>query len=80
MIELDPSDTFEIAFALQKAVKKSRIPRDVILASLKEQYGVELSSSAFTHLLNRGTIGLQRALQVLDVIGETEITIRHVPK
>jgi len=80
MIELDPIDNVEIAFQLTKAVKRSGLSREEIIARLRQKYGYEVSYSGLSHLLNRGTIGLQRALQVLDVIGEKEIRIRHIPK
>jgi len=80
VIELDPSDPLEIAFQLTKAVKRSGLSREDILARLRQKYGYEVSYSGLSQLLRRGTIGLQRALQLLDVLGESEIRIRHIPK
>jgi len=51
-----------------------------IAARLKLEYGVELSVSGLSHVINRGTIRLQRALQILDICGVSEIEIRGTTK
>jgi hypothetical protein len=76
MIELDPSDEQELRFALLKAYRKSKLSLEDISRQLSEQYGVELSSSAVSHSINRGSIRFQRALQILENCGETELRIR----
>ena len=69
MLQLNPSDSKEIAFALHKAVRQSGLSLTEIADRLKLEYGVELSVSGLSHVINRGTIRLQRALQILDICG-----------
>jgi hypothetical protein len=69
MLTLDPSDPEEIAFALKKAVKQSGLSLTELFDRLDEEYGVKLSISALSQAIWRGTIRLQRALQILAVCG-----------
>ena len=75
MIVLNPSDTLDLSFALKKAVKLSGLTPTKIIERLKQDYGVEISTSALSHNLTRQGIGLKRALQILAVcwVGEVEI-------
>ena len=76
MLLLDPNDSQEIAFALHKAVRLSGLTLGEICERLKDDYGVELSVSGLSHVINRGTIRFQRPLQILAVCGVNEIEIR----
>ncbi len=75
MLQLDPSDPLEVTFALKKAVKLSGLSQAKITARLEKDYEVKLSVSALSHTINRGTIRLQRALQILAVCGVSEVEI-----
>ena len=78
MLQLDPSDPKELAFALHKAVRQSGLSLTEIADRLKLEYGVELSVSGLSHAINRGTIRLQRAVQILAICGMSEIQIKEV--
>ena len=75
MLLLDPHDSQELAFALHKAVKRSGLSLGEISERLEQEYGVKLTVSGLSHVINRGPIRLQRALQILVVCGVTEIEI-----
>jgi len=75
MLRLDPSSPEELAFALSKAVKQSGLSLADICQGLREDYGVELTVSGLSHVINRGTIRLQRALQILAICGVREVEI-----
>jgi hypothetical protein len=75
-LQLDPSDDRELAFALLKAVRLSGLTLHEITERLRISYGVKLTPSGLSHAINRGTIRLQRALQILAVCGASEIRIR----
>jgi len=47
-----------------------------ICVRLKADYDVSLTTSALSHSISRGTIRLQRALQLLAICGVTEIEIK----
>ena len=46
-----------------------------IVKRLKQDYDVEVTTSAVSHNINRQAIGLQRALQILAVCGVSEVEI-----
>ena len=77
MHQFDPSDAEEMAFALKKAVRKSGLTLTEITERLEQDYGVKLTTSAISHVVWRGTIRLQRALQILAICGVTEIEIKQ---
>jgi hypothetical protein len=65
-----------MAFTLSKAVKKSGLTLTQIAERLEQEYGVKLTVSGLSHVITRGTIRFQRALQILAVCGVTEIEIK----
>ena len=76
MFQFDPNDPEEISFELNKAVKKSGLTLGQISERLELEYGEKLSVSALSHVLRRGTVRFQRALQILAVCGVSEIEIK----
>ena len=69
----DPGDT---PYELQRAVRESGLTLQQICDRMKADYGVSLTPSALGHAISRGTIRLQRALQILAICGVTEIEIK----
>ena len=80
MLLFDPTDPEEMAFTLKKAVKQSGLTLAQISERLDQEYGVKLTVSALSHLIWRGTIRFQRALQILAVCGVGEIEIKKPGK
>ena len=76
MLQFDPTDPEELAFTLHKAVKKSGLPLVQIAERLEQEYGVKLTESGLSHVITRGTIRFQRALQILAVCGVTGLRSR----
>lgn len=76
MLKLDPGNPEELASVLKRAVKQSELGLAHICQRLKEDYGVDLSVSGLSHLINPGTIRPQRALQILAICGVEEVHIR----
>ena len=77
MLRFDPHDAEELAFTLNKAVKKSGLTLAQIAERLEQEYGVQLTVSGLSHVITRGTIRFQRALQILAVCGATELEIKR---
>ena len=73
MLQFDPNNHEEIAFNLNKAVKKSGPTLAQIAECLEQEYSVKLTVSAISHAIWRGRVKFQRALQILVVCGVTEI-------
>ena len=69
----DPGDT---PYKLQRALKESGLTHQEICDRLKAEYDVSITTSALSHSISRGTIRLQRALQLLAICGVTEIEIK----
>lgn len=78
MLDLDPSAPQELAFALHKAARLSGLTLGEICDRLKDDYGVELTPSGLSHVIHRGTIRFQRALQILAVCGVSQAEIKGV--
>ena len=77
MLILDPNDTKELSFALHKAVRMSGLSLGELAERLKQDYDVDATPSSLSHAIHRGTIQLQRALQILAVCGVAEIEIKR---
>jgi len=78
LIILDPNDEMEIRFTIHKAVRTSGLSLKEISECLNDEYGVQLSVSGVSHVINRGSIRLQRALQILAILGVDQIEIKGV--
>ena len=76
MYRLDPNDSKELAFALHKAVRQSGLALAEIAERLKQEYDVKATPSSLSHIIHRGSIRLQRALQILAICGVTEVEIK----
>jgi len=57
-------------------VKESGLTGQEICERLKTAYGVAITPSALSRSINRGTMSLNRALQILAVCGVGEIEIK----
>ena len=79
MLQFNPNDPGDTPYKLQRAVKESGLSLQQICDRLKSDYGVALTPSALSHSINRGTLRLQRALQILAVCGVSEIEIVSSP-
>ena len=53
MLQFDPSDSEEMAFALTKAVKKSGLTLAQIAERRKQEYGVKLTVSGLSHVITQ---------------------------
>ncbi len=80
MLQLYPSDSLDLTFALKKAMKQSGLSLADIVARLKQDYGVEITPSGLSHGINRGAIRFQKAVQILAVCGVSEIQIKTAKK
>ena len=76
MLQFNPNDPGDTPYKLQRAVKESGLTLQQICDRMKSDYGVELTPSAISHSINRGTLGLQRALRILAICGVTEVEIK----
>ena len=76
MLQLDPNDSRELAFALHKAVRLSGLTLAEIAERLKQDYDVEATPSSLSHVIHQGTIRLQKALQIFAICGVNEIEIK----
>ena len=57
-------------------VKESGLTFQQICDLMKSDYGVELTPSAISRSINRGTLQLQRALQIPSICGVSEVGIK----
>ena len=76
MLQFNPSDPGDFPYKLKRAVKDSGLSLQQICDRMKADYGETLTPSALSHTINRGTLSLQRALQILAICGVSEIEIK----
>ena len=76
MLQFNPNDPGDTPYKLQRAVKESGLSLKQICDRMKSDYGVELKTSAISRSITRGTLSLQRALQILAICGVSEVGIK----
>ena len=80
MLQLDPSDSGNTPYKLQRAIKESGLTLQQVCDRLKYEYEVELLPSSLSRSISRGTIRLQLALWVLAVCGVSGVGIMGAKK
>ena len=75
MLQFNPNDPGDTPFKIQRAVKESGLSLQEICDRMESDYGVTLTVSAASRTITRGTLSLQRALQILAICGVTEVQI-----
>jgi hypothetical protein len=77
MLQFNPNDPGDTPYKIKRAMKESGLSLQQVCDLMKTNYGVELTVSALSHSISRGTLRLQRALQILAVCGVSEIEIKR---
>jgi hypothetical protein len=75
MLQFNPNDPSDTPYKLQRAVKESGLSLQQICDRMKSNYDLELTPSALSRSITRGTLSLQRALQIRAVCGVSEVEI-----
>jgi hypothetical protein len=75
MLKFEPNDPGDTPYKIQRAVKESGLTLQQICERMKSDFEVELTPSALSRSVSRGTIRLQRALQILAICGVSEFEI-----
>ena len=75
LLQFNPNDSGDTPYRIKRAVKESGLSLQQICDQIKPSYGAELTVSALSHSINRGTLSLNRALQILAVCGVGEVEI-----
>ena len=76
MLQLNPNDPGDTPYKLKRAVKDSGLTLQQICDRMKSDYGVVTTRSAMSRSISRGTLRLQRALQILAICWVSEIEIK----
>ena len=75
MLQFNPNDPGDIPYRLRRAIKESGLTLQQICDRMKSNYDVEITTSALSRSVTRGTLRLQRALELLAICGVTEVEI-----
>jgi hypothetical protein len=75
MLQFNPNDPGETPYKLLRVVKESGLTLQQICDRMKSVYGVDITPSALSRSVSRGTLSLQRALQILAIFGVGEVEI-----
>ena len=76
MLQFNPNDPGDTPYKLRRAVNESDLSMQQICDLMKADYGVALTPSSLSRSITRGTLQLQRALQILAICGVSEIEIK----
>jgi SpoVK/Ycf46/Vps4 family AAA+-type ATPase len=74
-LQFNPNDPGDTPYKLLRAVKESGLTLQQICDRLKSDFEVELTPRALSRSVSRGTLRLQRALQILAICGVSEVEI-----
>ena len=77
MLQFNPNDPGDTPYKIRRAVKESGLSLQQICDRMKSDYDVVISISALSRSISRGTLSLQRALQILAFCGVTEVEIKR---
>ena len=77
MLQFNPNDPGDTPYKIKRAVKESGLSLQQICDLIKSNYGADFTISALSHSINRGTLSLNRALQILAVCGVSEVEIKR---
>jgi hypothetical protein len=75
MLQFNPNDPGETPYKLLRVVKESGLTLQQICDRMKSVYGVDITPSALSRSVSRGTLSPQRALQILAICGVGEVEI-----
>ena len=76
MLQFNPNDPGDTPYKLQRAIKESGLSLQQVCDRLKSEYGVDLLPSSLSRSISRGSIRLQRTLQILAICGVSEVEIK----
>lgn len=76
MLQFNPNDPGDTPFKLLRAVKESGLSLQQICDRMKSDFDQALTPSGLSHSINRGTLSLNRALQILAVCGVKVVEIK----
>ena len=76
MLQFNPNDSGHTPYKIRRVVKESGLTLQQICERLKSDYGVKVTTSALSRSISRGTLRMQRALQLLAICGVKEIEIK----
>jgi len=77
MLQFNPNDPGDTPFKLRRAVKESGLSLQQICDRMKSDYGVVVTPSALSRSISRGTLRMQRAMEILAICGVSEIEIQR---
>lgn len=75
---IPPNDPGDTPYKRQRAIKESGLTLQQICDRMKSDFEVELTPSALSHTVSRGTLCLQRALQILAICGVSTVEVVSV--
>ena len=75
MLQFNPNDPGDTPYKLLRAAKESGLTLQQICERLKSDYGVKVTTNALSRSISRGTLRMQRAMEILVICGVSEVEI-----
>lgn len=74
-LQFNPNDSGDAPYKIRRVVKESGLTLQQICERLKSDYGVQVTPSALSRSISRGTLRMQRAMEILAIYGVSKIEI-----
>jgi hypothetical protein len=75
MLQFNPNDSGDTPYEIRRVVKESGLTLQQICERLESEFGVKVTTSALSRLISRGTLRMQRAMEILAICGVSEVEI-----
>jgi hypothetical protein len=75
MLQFNPKDPGDTPYKLLRAVKESGLSHQQTCDRMKSDYDLAITPNPLSRSISRGTLSLQRALQILAICGVSEVGI-----
>ena len=80
MLQFNPNDPGDTPYKIRRAVKESGLTLQQICDRMESDYQIAITPSALSRSISRGSLRLQRALQILAICGVKEVNIVSKPE
>jgi hypothetical protein len=75
MLTFNPNDSGDTPYKIRRVVKESGLTLQQICERLKSDFGVQVTTSALSRSISRGTLRMQREMEILAICGVSEVEI-----
>ena len=80
MLQFNPNDPGDTPYKMRRALKESGLTLQQVCDRMKSDYDEDVTPSAISRSISRGTLRMQRAMEILAICGVSEVEIISTSK